>query len=161
MPSPEPASIADQTLPLVLPRHEIRDHTNIDNRLGLVTRFTYRASTVGFIDDEQHGRPWVTRLPFPVHVVEQVEHVEQFTGTRSVTRYAYHHGAWDPLEREFRGFGMVEQTDADEYEESADSFGNRVVRIGVHHAHERGRRVDETVHAAGIVNSRAAVKARR
>jgi len=89
----------------------------IDNRLGLVTRFTYRASTVGFIDDEQHGRPWGTRLPFPVHVVEQVEHVEQFTGTRSVTRYAYHHGAWDPLEREFRGFGMVEQTDADEYEE--------------------------------------------
>ncbi len=27
--------------------------------------------------------------------------------------------------------------DADEYEESVDSFGNRVVRIGVHHAHER------------------------
>lgn len=27
--------------------------------------------------------------------------------------------------------------DADEYEESLDVFGNRVVRIGVHHAHER------------------------
>jgi transglutaminase-like putative cysteine protease len=27
--------------------------------------------------------------------------------------------------------------DADEYEESVDVFGNRVVRIGVHHAHER------------------------
>ena len=32
---------------------------------------------------------------------------------------------------------MLITPDADEYEESADSFGNRVVRIGVHHAHER------------------------
>ena len=34
-------AIADQTLPLVLPRHEIREHTNVDNRLGLALRTLY------------------------------------------------------------------------------------------------------------------------
>ena len=34
---------------------------------------------------------------------------EQFT-----TRHAYHHGYYDGFEREFRGFGMVEQWDTEE-----------------------------------------------
>lgn len=33
---------------------------------------------------------------------------------RFVTRYAYHHGYFDGEEREFRGFGMVEQWDTEE-----------------------------------------------
>ena len=35
-------------------------------------------------------------------------------GNRFVTRYAYHHGYFDGVEREFRGFGMVEQWDTEE-----------------------------------------------
>ncbi len=35
-------------------------------------------------------------------------------GNRFVTRYAYHHGFFDGVEREFRGFGMVEQWDTEE-----------------------------------------------
>ena len=34
---------------------------------------------------------------------------------RFVTRYAYHHGYFDGEEREFRGFGMVEQWDTEEF----------------------------------------------
>ncbi len=34
---------------------------------------------------------------------------------RFVTRYAYHHGYFDGVEREFRGFGMVEQWDTEEF----------------------------------------------
>ena len=61
------------------------------------------------------GRPWVTRLPFPVHVVERVETARpRSAGNRFVTRYAYHHGYFDGVEREFRGFGMVEQWDTEE-----------------------------------------------
>ena len=33
---------------------------------------------------------------------------------RFVTRFAYHHGYFDGLEREFRGFGMIEQFDTEE-----------------------------------------------
>ncbi len=61
------------------------------------------------------GRPWVTRLPFPVQVVERVETVDRISGNRFVTRYAYHHGYFDGAEREFRGFGLVEQWDTETF----------------------------------------------
>jgi RHS repeat-associated protein len=57
----------------------------------------------------------VTRLPFPVHVVERVETYDRISGNRFVTRYTYHHGYFDGTEREFRGFGMVEQLDTEEF----------------------------------------------
>src|SRR6266542_1196125 len=59
--------------------------------------------------------PWITRLPFPVHVVERVDTFDRLSGNRFVTRYAYHHGYFDGEEREFRGFGMVEQRDTEEF----------------------------------------------
>ena len=59
------------------------------------------------------GRPWKTTLPFPVHVLEETEIVDQVSGTRLVTRYAYHHGVWDGREREFRGFACVDQFDTE------------------------------------------------
>ena len=46
--------------------------------------------------------------------VERVETYDRISGNRFVTRYAYHHGYFDGVEREFRGFGMVEQTDTEE-----------------------------------------------
>ena len=64
----------------------------------------------------QAGRtPWVTRLPFPVHVVERVETYDYISRNLFVTRYAYHHGYYDGVEREFRGFGRVDQWDTEEF----------------------------------------------
>jgi RHS repeat-associated protein len=53
------------------------------------------------------------RLPFPVHVVERVETYDRVSRNRSVTRYSYHHGFYDGVEREFRGFGRVDQLDSE------------------------------------------------
>ena len=50
-----------------------------------------------------------------MHVVERVETLDRISGNRFVTRYAYHHGYFDSVEREFRGFGLVEQWDTEEY----------------------------------------------
>ena len=49
-----------------------------------------------------------------MHVVERVETYDHISRNRFVTRYAYHHGYFDGVEREFRGFGMVEQWDTEE-----------------------------------------------
>ena len=57
----------------------------------------------------------MTRLPFPVQVVERIETIDWIGRNRLVTRYAYHHGYFDAYEREFRGFGMVEQWDTEEF----------------------------------------------
>jgi RHS repeat-associated protein len=84
------------------------------NNLGAETRVFYSPSTKFYLADRQAGRPWITRLPFPVHVVERVEAYDWISRNRFVTRYAYHHGYYDGVEREFRGFGMVEQHDTEE-----------------------------------------------
>jgi len=85
----------------------------IDNRRGATTTLTWRASTEFYVADRRVGTPWVTRLPFPVQVVSQVDVVDAVTGDQLTTRYVYHHGFYDGVEREFRGFGMVEQFDAE------------------------------------------------
>jgi RHS repeat-associated protein len=85
------------------------------NNLGAETRVDYAPSTKFYLQDRLNGTPWITRLPFPVHCVERVETLDHVSGNRFVTRYAYHHGYFDGPEREFRGFGMVEQWDTEEF----------------------------------------------
>lgn len=87
----------------------------IDNNLGAETVIRYAPSTQFYLSDKLAGRPWITRLPFPVHVVTRVETVDHVSRNRFVTRYAYHHGYFDGDEREFRGFGQVEQWDTEEF----------------------------------------------
>jgi len=89
---------------------------DVKNNLGAETKIQYAPSTKFYLNDRQNGKPWITRLPFPVHVVEQVEVFDHISRNHFVTRYAYHHGYFDGAEREFRGFGMVEQWDTDEFD---------------------------------------------
>ncbi|GEC15746.1 SpvB/TcaC N-terminal domain-containing protein [Nitrobacter winogradskyi] len=84
-----------------------------DNQLGAETRLTYKSSTEFYLADREAGQPWITRLPFPVHVLERTESIDHVSRNRFVTRFAYHHGHYDGEEREFRGFGMVEQWDTE------------------------------------------------
>ena len=91
------------------------------NNLGAETRVHYAASTRFYLDDKAAGRPWITRLPFPVHVVEYIETYDHISRSRFVTRYAYHHGYFDGVEREFRGFGLVEQFDTEVFATLSDS----------------------------------------
>ncbi len=85
----------------------------VSNNLGAETRVAYAPSTRFDLQDKRAGQPWVTRLPFPVYVVDWQEVYDWVGRTRFVTRYAYHHGFFDGVEREFRGFGMVEQWDTE------------------------------------------------
>jgi RHS repeat-associated protein len=84
------------------------------NNLGAETHVHYAPSTKFYLKDKRDGKPWITRLPFPVHVVERVETYDHISRNRFVSRYAYHHGYFDGHEREFRGFGMVEQWDTED-----------------------------------------------
>ncbi|HEY1892792.1 MAG TPA: SpvB/TcaC N-terminal domain-containing protein [Steroidobacteraceae bacterium] len=84
------------------------------NNLGAETVVQYAPSTRFYVADKLAGTPWLTRLPFPVHVVERVETYDYISRNRFVMRYAYHHGYYDGVEREFRGFGRVDQWDTQE-----------------------------------------------
>ena len=88
--------------------------THVRNNLGAETVVTYASSTEFYLADKAAGTPWVTRLAFPVHVVQRVETYDFISRNRFIARYRYRHGYFDGPEREFRGFGMVEQLDTDE-----------------------------------------------
>jgi RHS repeat-associated protein len=91
------------------------------NNLGAETRIEYAPSTRFYLEDKLAGKPWITRLSFPVHVVARVVTYDYVSRNRFVTRHAYHHGYFDGVEREFRGFGMVEQWDTEEFATLTDS----------------------------------------
>jgi RHS repeat-associated protein len=93
------------------------------NNLGAETRLRYAPSTRFYLADKMAGKPWITRLPHLVHVVERVDVYDWIGRSRFITRYAYHHGHFDGYEREFRGFGMVEQWDTEEHRGDTDFPG--------------------------------------
>ncbi|MFM7549694.1 MAG: toxin TcdB middle/N-terminal domain-containing protein, partial [Cyanobacteriota bacterium] len=85
------------------------------NNLGAETTIRYAPSSLFALEDALAGRPWITKLPFPVQVVESVSVSDRWRGSRFTSSYSYHHGYFDGHEREFRGFGRVEQTDVEEF----------------------------------------------
>lgn len=89
----------------------------MDNHLGALTKVEYCPSTRFSLEDRQSPKSrWRTHLPFPVQVVARVEVIDRFSQSKLTTAYRYHHGYWDGAEREFRGFGMVEQLDTETFE---------------------------------------------
>jgi RHS repeat-associated protein len=84
------------------------------NNMGAETVVHYAPSTRFYVADKRAGTPWLTRLPFPVYVIERVESYDYINRNRFTTRYSYHHGYYDGVEREFRGFGRVDQLDTEE-----------------------------------------------
>jgi RHS repeat-associated protein len=86
------------------------------NNLGKEVTFKYKSSTQYYIDDKAKGKKWITKLPFPVQCVSEVIVEDKVSQTRFCNLYTYHHGYYDAVEREFRGFAMVEQQDSEQYE---------------------------------------------
>jgi RHS repeat-associated protein len=92
--------------------------SEMDNHMGAVTRVHYRPSTSYYLEDQKTvDRRWRTTLPFPVQVVAKVEAVDEISRGKLTTEYRYHNGYWDGAEREFRGFGRVEQLDTETFDD--------------------------------------------
>jgi hypothetical protein len=98
-----------------------------DNQCGKTVALEYKSSTWSYLADKQAGKPWVTKLPFPVHCLTRMTSRDAVTGASLVTEYVYHHGYYDHAEREYRGFGRVEQTDAESFENFVKGGGSAVV----------------------------------
>ena len=87
----------------------------IRNNMGAETVISYSTSTIQYLADKAAGQPWVTKVPFPVHVVAKVETFDHLNRTRFVSRRRYRHGRFDGPEREFCGFAMTEQEDTEQF----------------------------------------------
>jgi len=92
---------------------------SVKNNMGMERKLEYAASTRFYLEDQLAGTPWITKLPFPVHVLVRVETYDYIAQTKLVNLYRYHHGYYDRTEREFRGFGLVEQWDTESFSKFA------------------------------------------
>ncbi|MBO9202541.1 MULTISPECIES: SpvB/TcaC N-terminal domain-containing protein [Niastella] len=102
------------------------------NNLGREISMEYTASTKYYIADRLQGRPWITKLHFPVHCLSRTIVADRITGHRFTSSYTYHHGYYDHTEREFRGFGMVEQTDAETFDHWKRSGATNITEMELH-----------------------------
>ncbi len=99
---------------------------------GAETTMEYASSTEFYLADRAAGRPWSTRLPFPVQVVSRIHTTEAVSGTQSTARYAYRHGYFDGVERQFRGFGLVEEWDTEDHDPGPDELPTARTRSWFH-----------------------------
>lgn len=90
----------------------------VNNNMGAHNRLHYRSSAQFWLDEKAaaaaRGETRTSYLPFPVHTLWRSETLDEITGNRLVSGLSYAHGVWDGREREFRGFGRVEQLDTHE-----------------------------------------------
>ncbi len=98
-------------------------HTNllksISNGYGRKTDIIYKTSTEYLQQARSDGNEWTTTIPFPTSVVGRTEtsiglDLDGFTdegpnGDTYITDFTYRDGYYDPLEKQFRGFGFVKQ----------------------------------------------------
>jgi RHS repeat-associated protein len=98
----------------------------VNNNIGAETRIHYSPSTKFYLDDADAGNAWLTRLPFPVHCVDRLEITDRIARNHFVSTYAYHHGYFDGVEREFRGFARVDRRDTEDFAAMSDSASGEV-----------------------------------
>ena len=86
------------------------------NNMGKEVELEYTPSTKYYINDKLAGKPWATKLHFPVYCLSKITTKDKITGHVFTNNYSYHHGYYDHAEKEFRGFGRVDQTDTETFD---------------------------------------------
>ena len=104
------------------------------NQAGKEITLEYKSSTYFYLADKQAGTPWITKLAFPVQCVTKVSSRDTVTRAYLTNEYTYHHGYYDHAEREYRGFGRVDQVDTETFDEFVKSGGSNVVNQPLHQA---------------------------
>lgn len=102
------------------------------NNFGKEVSLKYTPSTEFYIEDKNTGKPWVTKLHFPVQCISRIETRDTVSGYLFVNTYKYHHGYYDHAEREFRGFGMVEQWDSEHFDHYVKGDACKIVDKELH-----------------------------
>lgn len=113
------------TVPHMKPRHWRYDFVSArpyllsasNNNMGCSTHVKYRSSAQEWLDEKRqlHNRKMLAMsyLPFPIQVVSKQQQKDEITGNVLTQSLSYSQGYYDGIEREFRGFGLVRQTDSE------------------------------------------------
>jgi RHS repeat-associated protein len=119
------------------------------NNLGKETSWEYKSSTKYYLQDKLAGKPWVTKLPFPVQCMAAMSVTDKVTNATFRNEYSYHQGYYDHPEKEFRGFGRVEQIDTDSFDNYVSGGGGG--SMGGGGSSGGGSIVDETLYQPPVL----------
>ncbi|NNA56988.1 SpvB/TcaC N-terminal domain-containing protein [Pseudomonas koreensis] len=131
------------TVPHMTPRHWRYDFvsakpyllTASNNNMGCSAQVVYRSSAQVWLDEKSElraqypDRVAACHLPFPVQLVSQQMQLDEVTGNRLTQRFDYREGTYDGREREFRGFGRLQQLDSESATGDDDSSFTAPVRV--------------------------------
>lgn len=93
--------------------------TASNNNMGCSSEVVYRSSAQEWLDEKLQ---WITQhpdeapqchLPFPIQVVSHQRQRDEITDNCITQLCSYRQGTYDGIEREFRGFGYLQQTDSE------------------------------------------------
>ncbi len=90
-----------------------RQMQEVTHPLGATSTLEWGHSVRHYLRDVASGRGWDTPLPSQRPVIDALSHTEPIDGQTKSERYAYHDGHYDPRERSFVLFAVVEHLDVD------------------------------------------------
>ena len=93
--------------------------TSLENAMGKEIRLTYSTSSQHYLRDRKTQTPWISKLPNHFTVVDKKEVIDHIAHTTYSSQYKYKDGHYDGKERTFLCFGLVEQYDAELFENQA------------------------------------------
>ncbi|WP_333995499.1 SpvB/TcaC N-terminal domain-containing protein [Burkholderia orbicola] len=117
---------------------------SVNNNMGASTTFAYRSSAQFWLDDKLAHPELTSALPMPIHTVAQVVTRDEITGNSVTQQYGYHHGVYDGVEREFRGFALVSAQDAQQVSTTVASDVPLAPPLLTRTWYHTGREADET-----------------
>ncbi|MFM9381943.1 SpvB/TcaC N-terminal domain-containing protein [Pseudomonas sp. UV AK001] len=118
--------------------------TGCNNNMGYGATLKHRSSVQFWLDEKRlelmaRRRP-VCLLPFPQMVLHWLRQDDEITGNYLMQFHEYFEGYYDGVEREFRGFGKVCQTDSELEPGKAESGHTAPMRVT--HWFHTGRSID-------------------
>jgi hypothetical protein len=91
--------------------------TSSNNNMGCSASVVYRSSAQEWLDEKRRLPPLrrfpACHLPFPVAVVKKQQQLDEITGNCLTQLFTWWEGFYDSREREFCGFGLLQQTDSE------------------------------------------------
>jgi hypothetical protein len=117
------------TVPHIKPQHWRYDFVSAkpyvmiasNNNMGCSTEVVYRSSAQEWLD-EKTSTHLTCHLPFAIQVVSHQSQLDEITGNRLNQFFRYFQGYYDDRDREFRGFGLLHQTDSETGSGEDESF---------------------------------------
>ncbi|MEG8233972.1 SpvB/TcaC N-terminal domain-containing protein [Pseudomonas orientalis] len=98
-----------------------------DNNMGAQAAIKYRSSAQEWLDEKRElhakGQPAISQLPFALMLVSQHTQRDEITGNQLTQRMRYRQAYYDRVDREFRGFGLLLQTDTENSKDAQHSQG--------------------------------------